>query len=156
MDAEKNPFCRYAPHPGSGVCEQFCRCSSDRVPGGPFRPVWLFFRRSGGLYHQSRLRQGTFILRQRPDFRDSLQHPGVCGSSHGCSSERHCRKSISHLFPDPGIRSIRVWALCCEYVLHSCWYFRIKKCCLCHKSPWALQHWQHTVIQLKLGKLCNL
>lgn len=40
--------------------------------------------------------------------RDSLQHPGVCGSSHGCGSERHCRKSISHLFPDPGIRSIRV------------------------------------------------
>ena len=39
MDAEKNPFCRYAPYPGSGVCEQFCRCSSDRVPGGPLRPV---------------------------------------------------------------------------------------------------------------------
>ena len=54
------------------------------------------------------LRQGTFVLRQRSGFRDSLQHPGVCGSSHGCGSERHCRKSISHLFPDPGIRSIRV------------------------------------------------
>ena len=39
MDAEKNPFCRYAPHPGSGVCEQFRRCGSDRVSGGSLRPV---------------------------------------------------------------------------------------------------------------------